>query len=265
MRKLFEKVGLRGAGEIAGVIAIAIIIWQLWDVVAIPWLSVSIALDVIFAAMLVLAAIRIRKWKHKYKSTRTQLEMTKESMAKNIEAQRFPLQGQNYMLNLDIDNALLTKLYEQAYSHAITESDDAKLNGISIVVNPYQGSDGVSILFRFYSRMTDKECTYILGKTGDMAEPPPGEPAKREEDRVTFDELPWVKYSGWSEFIRKSCQKVPLSQTGDTFYHVFTFAHLEPQWSICFKDGMTGKESILSWDGKGDPIPQEQGEGGKQG
>ena len=263
MKKFFEKLGWQGTGRIVGVIVLALIVWQLWDAVGISWLAVSIALNVILVIILALVALRIKSWKRKYENTRARLEMTKETLAQNIEAQRFGPQDQNYIWKLDIDNALLTKLYGQAYSLAITEFHDVKLNGISIMVNPYQATDRTSILFRFYSRLADKERTYILCETGDMAEPPPSEPAKQEESRVTFDELPWVKYPDWSQFIRKSLEKVvPLSPTGETFYHIYTFAHLEPQWSICFKDGVTGEESIFSWDGRGDPISQELHKGG---
>ncbi len=264
MKEFLEKRWWQGVGGIAGIIALVFVVLQFLGIVNISGLGVSIALNIMLAIALALIGIWATRWKRKYENASSRLEKSEGLLMKwmkKSERQRVLLPDKDEMWRLNIDNALLTQLYGQAHGLATTRFHDAKLCGLDIIVYPYDPLDRVSIMFSFYSRWADRKCTYILGETRDMTESQPSKPAKCEEDRVTFHELPWVKDLDWSQFIRKSCEKVgPLSPARWTGYHISTAAWLELQWSISFKGGVTGKESDFSWDGKGEPISENRGE-----
>jgi hypothetical protein len=95
-----------------------------------------------------------------------------------------------------------------------------------------------------------------------MIEITPSRPAKYDIDRQTFDTLPWLLSPDWLQFVKKSCEKVgPLSEVFGSRYHISTSAFQKPKWDISFTDGVTGKEFEFSWDGKGEPIPEEHNQG----
>lgn len=259
MKEFLEKRWWGGVGVIIALILGVPALIQFWGKVNISWLAVTIALNIILVITLALVAIWITKLKRKYEDANNRLEKSKGllmELMKKSERQRILLSDPNHIWKLNVDNDVLTKLYGEAHGQATTKFHDAKLADLDIIVNPYKSGDRVGILFSFYSRWADRKCTFIVGETVDVHESVPSEPAKDDNDRVTFEELPWLKNLNWPQFIRKSCEKAePLSPSDGSIYHVSTRAWQEPPWDISFRDGITGKEFRFSWDGKGDPIP----------
>ena len=241
MREFLEKRWWGGVGVIIALILGLPALLQYFGKVDIPWLAITIALNIILVVTLVLVAIWITKLKKQEQPRKRQ---------------RVLLPDLNYICRLNIDNALLTELYSQAHGLATTRFHDSKLSRLSIIVHPYQ-EDRVSIMFGFYSQCGSRDCTCIVSEIRDIKESLPSKPA---EFKATFDELPWLRDPDWLEFLKKSCEKVgPLSQADWTMYHLYTHASgpKEQLWDVSFEDGVTGKEFRFSWDGKGEPIPED--------
>ncbi len=261
MKEFLEKRWWQGVGGIAGIIALVLVVLQFLGIVNISWLGFSIAINIIFGMALALVVIWAIKWKHRYVDVNGRLEKIKEIMEKQprtMKVKRVLLPDPKYIWKLNIDNALLMDMYGEAHANAITDFHDARLADLDIIVYPYAPRDRVSILFGFYSRWADRVCTYIITESIDMHQSVPSEPATDDSDRVTFSELPWIRDSDWSQFLRKSCEKVgPISPARWTLYHLSTRAWREPLWSIDFKDGVTGREFKCSWVGEGEPVIEE--------
>lgn len=259
-KEFLEKRWWQGIGGIAGIAALVLAVLQLRGIVHISGLAVSIAVNIILAVVLALVAVRASRWKRKYERVSTSLEEIKGRVEEQKEVRirkRVLLPDPDYIWRLNIDNTLLTELYGQAQGRAITKFHDAKLRDVAILVFPYEkDEDRVSVHFGFYSQWADRGCTYIVSEMRDMRESRPDKLEKWE--RVTFDELPWLKDPNWPQFLKKSCEKVePLSPADWTNYQICAMAWRKPPWSVTFEDGLTGKESNFSWDGKGEPIPEE--------
>ena len=252
MRQFFEKRWWGGVGVIIALILGLPALLQYFGKVDIPWLAVTIALNIILVVTLVLVAIWITKLKRKYEDASSRLKKQEQPRKR----QRVLLPDLNYICRLNIDNVLLTELYSQAHGLATTRFHDSKLNSLHIIVRPYH-EDRVSIIFGFYSQWGNRKCTCIVSEIRDITESLPSKPAEFE---ATFDELPWLRDPDWLEFLKKSCEKVgPLSQADWTMYHLSTYAWAsqEKLWHVSFEDGGTGKEFGFSWDGKGEPIPED--------
>ena len=244
LKEFLEKRWWQGVGGIAGLIAIVIGILQWRGIVNISWLAVSIAVNIILAIALTVVAIRARKWKRRGE----QLKKRKRDL----------LPDSNCIWELNIDNVLLNELYGQAYGLAVNKYHDAKLSHLAILVYPYL-DDRVSIQFSFYSKWADRVSTFVISEIGDIYELLPDKPAAAKFERTTFDELPWNREQNWMQFLKKSCEKVgPLSPDSWTHYMLLALSGAGHHWSMSFKDGVTGKESWLNWDGKGDPVPREE-------
>jgi len=261
-REFLEKRWWQGIGGIAGIIAIVIGILK-WQGIGISGLAVSITLNIIFVAALVIIAIWATKWKRKCEVASSRLGELQRLVGETIEAikaqkkvtglKRVLLPDPNNISKLNVDNDLLNELYGQAYSRAVSKYHDAKLSGFAILVDPYS-DDRVSIHFDFHSQWAGRECTFMIGEIGDMQESLPNEPVERE---ATFDELPWIQEPNWLQFLKKSCERAgPLSPARWSGYILSADAGRDPQWWIYFSDGVTGKKSRFDWDGIGEPIPR---------
>jgi hypothetical protein len=268
-REFLEKRWWQGIGGIAGIAALVFVVLQFLGIVHISGIAVSIALNIIFATVLVVLIVWGTKWKRKYQRVSSRLEETKGLVEKQMEGikgleetlkeakkrKRVLLPDPNNISRLNVDNDLLNELYGQAYGGAVSKYHDAKLSGFAILVYPYS-DDRVSIHFEFHSQWAGRKCTFMIGEIGDMKESLPNEPVERE---ATFDELPWIQNPNWPQFLKKSCEKVgPLPSAPQTNYILSADAYRERQWRLLSKDGVTGKMSDFDWDGIGEPIPWEK-------
>ena len=219
------------------------------------WLGVGALVAI---ALLVVAVLQFVDTEKPEETVTPIPEPQEETVELVPERQRVFLPNENEIWRLNIDNSLLTELYGEAHGLAITKFQDAKLARMGIVVQPYDKFSRVGIIFTFYSQWADRICKYLESETSDMAEFKPSKPATSEYDRITFDELPWLRDPEWPQFLRKASEKAgPLSPDERTYYVLAACAAFDPQWSISFYDGVTGNEFRFDWDGKGDPIPKE--------
>lgn len=255
-REFLEKRWWQGVGGIAGIAALVLVVLQLRGIVHISGLTVSIALNIMLAIALALVAVRASRWKRKYERVSSRLERLEGLAERQKEARkqkRVFLPDPSSIWKLNIDNVLLNELYGQAYSRAVSRYHDAKLSGFAILVYPYSG-DRVSIHFEFCSQWAGRQCTLMISEIGAMEESFPHGPI---ELGATFDELPWIQCPSWPEFLRLSCEKARPLPPADWSGYVLAVEG-KFRWSISFEDGVTGEESWLYWDGKGEPIPREQ-------
>lgn len=257
MKEFLEKRWWQGIGGIAGITAIVIGLLQWRDILHISGIAVSIALNIIFAIVLVVLIVWGINWKRKYKDATSRIEEMQRETEKPFERKRVLLPDSTNISRLNIDNALLNELYGQASGHAVNKYHDAKLNALVILVHPYNPTLGVSIMFYFYSEWANRVCRFHISETQDMHELLPGYPAGGS-DKATFDELPWLRDQNWPHFLKKSCERVgPLSPNPWTDYMLSAYAFRALHWGITFEDGVTGKRSRFEWDGIGEPIPCE--------
>ena len=216
------------------------------------WMGVAAIAAII---MLVFAGLQLVPTE-KREDIVTPLPEREEAVELVPERQRIFLPNKNEIWRLNIDNSLLTELYGKAHGLAIAAFQDAKLARMSIVVHPHRKGHRVGIFFIFYSQWADRICTYCEFESSDMREVTPSEPARNEHDRITFDELPWLRDPEWPQFLRKASEKAsPLSPVERTYYVLSASAAYHPQWSIAFYDGVSGNEFAFDWEGEGDPIP----------
>lgn len=170
----------------------------------------------------------------------------------------FFLPDENEKWRLNIDNSLLTDLYDKAHGLAVTQFQDAKLSGIIIFVCPYRTWGKVTIYFEFYSQWADRTCNYMFCDAISITEIKAGKVVELDLPRVTFDELPWLRCPEWPQALRKACEKAgPLSASENSFYALGAYGRNEPEWSIIFEDGITGDEFNFTWNCQGDPILNE--------
>jgi hypothetical protein len=270
-REFLEKRWWQGIGGITGIAALVLVVLQFLGIVHISGIAVSIALNIIFATVLVVLIVWGTKWKRKYQRVSSWLEETKgflekqderikalqETLKEVKERKRVFLPDPNNVSKLNIDNALLSELYGQAYGRAVNKYHDAKLSGLAILVHPYDRlGDRVAIHFNFYSQWASRVCTFMIGEMGDMVESLPDRPAHMFE-KATFDELPWIQDQNWPQFLKKSCEKAgSLPSVPQTEYMLSADTYGKFRWGLSFKDGVTGKTSDFDWDGVGEPIPR---------
>lgn len=254
MKEFLEK---RWWGGISVIIALLLgipALIQYFGEVNISWLAVTITLNAVLVIALTLVAIWSTRLKRKYEAIANRLE----KLGKAAERQIVLLPDPDYIWKLNIGNDLLTQLYGEAHGLAMTDFQDAKLSRLSILVYPYQENDRASIIFSFYSKWADRECACLVSEARNMRKTVPSYPATNELSRVIFDEPPWLRFPNWSQFVRKACEKAgPLSPAYWTGYHVSVMAFRKIPWDISFEDGVTGREVVFSWDGKGDPMPEK--------
>jgi len=268
MKNFLEKRWWGGVGVIVTLILGVPALIQLIGKAQVSWLAVTITLSIVLAIVIILLTIWNMKLQGKYKDVNTRVqnirELLKQQHGHEQEDKKntmILLPDPNYIWKLNIDNTLLTQLCGQAHGLALDKFSDAKLHDMSIQVNPYNDNDRVTVYFEFYSKWADRRIAFYFNERGNMEELR-SYPAEIEADRLVFNEMPWLRDPDWPDFLRKSCEKVdPLSHDLFTSYHLSTQVQFPPlyelPWTILFEDGVTGKTYRLEWDGKGEPITEE--------
>jgi hypothetical protein len=165
------------------------------------------------------------------------------------------LDGEN-IGNLDIDNNLLSSLYTEALGLATASYEEAKLRQFTIHVSPYEIYFHIMISFQFYCPLADRTCIFDITDTSSKMSKMLDHPTKMDYERVTFDELPWVKNPDWLQFVKRACIMVgPLPKVERTSYYIASYANLE-YWRITFWDGVSGREYSYKWSGQGNPVEE---------
>lgn len=157
---------------------------------------------------------------------------------------------------LNVGNDLLHKLYKQAYSQAIDIYRDAKLNGLTIQVFPFEKTTSgrmVKIYFNFFSKWVDKICGFRFSNIKpQVVHTPPDRSLKKYERRDVFTALPWNKDPHWMQFLNFTyIKKGPFAEAIGTNYHIHANPPQEDKskWTITFYDGFKGQEYRFDWTG----------------
>ncbi len=166
--------------------------------------------------------------------------------------------NEKYMWNLNINDALLDKLYEEAYNLAVLEIQDPKLSEFDIDVFPYSPSSKVKITYCFYSQLADRELDYVFYDNLRMI-------LERDisgvsiVNRVTFDTHPWKTADGWELCIKKACKRIgPLTPDSHTGYLVWVVNQPKLTWHININDSVNWHWTLFEWNGQGDPVLVKQ-------
>ncbi len=155
---------------------------------------------------------------------------------------------------LNINNALLNKLYEEAYNVAILDIPDAKLSEFDIDVFPYSPASKVKITYCFYSNGSDREVDYVFDDKLNIS-------LERDisgiaiVNKVTFESFPWITTQEWMSFIKTACEKIgPLAPDYHTGYLVWVVAWPKTTWHININDSINWHWTLFKWDGQGEPV-----------
>ncbi len=161
---------------------------------------------------------------------------------------------ETYHWKLNINNALLNKLYGQVYNLVVLEIPDARLSEFDIDVFPYSNVSKVRITYCFYSKSADREMDYVF--RDDLS-------IFLERDisgiaivnRVPFDNLPWLANREWLPSIKKACERVgPLTPDIATGYLVWVVNSPTLTWHININDSVNWHWTLFKWYGQGDPV-----------
>jgi hypothetical protein len=162
------------------------------------------------------------------------------------------------MWKLNINNALLDKLYEEAYNLAILDIQDAKLSEFDIDVFPYSTTSKVRITYCFYSNEAERELDYVFNDRLNIS-------LERDisgiaiVNRVTFESLPWLTTQEWMSTIKKACENVgPLTPDDHTGYLVWVVNSPKLTWHINISDSVNWHWTLFAWDGQGGPVLVKQ-------
>ena len=162
--------------------------------------------------------------------------------------------SQKHMWQLNLNDALLNKLYTGAYNTALLEISDAKLNEFDIDVLPYSLSSKVKVTYCFYSKSADRELDYVFYDNLRMV-------LERDisgiaiVNKVTFDTFPWITNKDWMLFIRNAYESIgPLTPDNVTGYLVWVVNSPTPTWHININDSVNWHWTLFKWDGQGDPV-----------
>jgi len=190
-----------------------------------------------------------RSLKHKKKIQESKTETTSSLELEKRKSELLP--DSRHITKLNIDDNLLDRIYEQAHRTAIDLYHDAQLSHFTIQVYPYTKPPSVNIYLDFYSKWANKICKFqYVGLRDELRHTTPDKSARTSSEKNVFDALPWKASPQWMQFLHRAYVKIrPLPSVEGTRYHLLADPSIS--WSLCFDDGLSGKEYRFEWDGKG--------------
>lgn len=153
------------------------------------------------------------------------------------------------MTHLNIDNALLTKLYADVRALATEWSNDAEFCGFWVAVSPFEPTAGkVRIYLVFFSPWARQSCIWGFDEYGEIREP--SLPQHKEDvEQSAFSKLPWEDCPQWLEMLKKAHTQVGrLPESEDTDYQLMVFPGSPDRWTVEFRDGVSGRTYCYDWD-----------------
>jgi hypothetical protein len=210
------------------------------------WLAISIIIALAIGLVYGIPAI-INMWQTEQKPTTSD----------NTTVNTLTVDEKDFW-KLNLNDALLNKLYEEAHNVAILDIPDAKLSEFDIDVFPYSPISKVRITYCFYSNSADRERDYVFSDKLKIS-------LERDisgieiVNRVTFESFPWITTQEWMSSIRKACEKIgSLTPDYATGYLVWVVNWPKLTWHININDSVNWHWTLFNWYGQGDPVLVKQ-------
>ena len=187
-------------------------------------------------------------------------DFTDENYSSKVSEKKFSLlMDVSNLADLNVDNKLLSKIYDSSFCLAERKYPDPVLTLLSILVVPFRGEQKVNISMNFYSKLVNKTCSFAFNEKSSTVEAYGSDKDERDNmDKIPLNSLPWQESPDWKTFYKIAVAKAgPLSFGSRSSYHLMAFPYSPNDlgktgvfWRFSSEDAFSGKEHVIRWNGK---------------